>query len=299
VSIFIFHRVLPQPDPLFPDEMSRDRFDQLLGWLGTWFNVMPLRDAVEHLRSGTLPPRAASITFDDGYADNYTEALPLLRKHGLHATFFIATGFLDGRRMWNDTLIESIRVAKLADLDLADLDLATVPIGTLEQKRAALRSIIPALKYLPVDAREAAVARVAERCATTLPNDLMMTSTQLRDLHAAGMGIGAHTVRHPILARCDDALARREIDESRSVLEDLLGERITLFAYPNGKLGSDYDVRHAEIVRSLGFDAAVSTNPGASRHGDDLFQLRRFTPWDQGQVRFALRLAQNVLTGSA
>jgi peptidoglycan/xylan/chitin deacetylase (PgdA/CDA1 family) len=260
---------------------------------------MPLRDAVEHLRSGTLPPRAASITFDDGYADNYTEALPLLRKHGLHATFFIATGFLDGRRMWNDTLIESIRVAKLADLDLADLDLATVPIGTLEQKRAALRSIIPALKYLPVDAREAAVARVAERCATTLPNDLMMTSTQLRDLHAAGMGIGAHTVRHPILARCDDALARREIDESRSVLEDLLGERITLFAYPNGKLGSDYDVRHAEIVRSLGFDAAVSTNPGASRHGDDLFQLRRFTPWDQGQVRFALRLAQNVLTGSA
>ena len=61
--------------------------------------------------------------------------------------------------------------------------------------------------------------------------------------------------------------------------EDLLGERVGLFAYPNGKPGEDYLPESVEVVRSLGFDAAVSTQWGASRFGDDLLQIKRFTQW--------------------
>ena len=96
LSILIFHRVLPEPDPLAPELPDRVRFEQILQWLKSWLNVLPLDQAVRRLSTGTLPERAASITFDDGYADNCTVALPLLLKHGLPATFFIATGFLDG-----------------------------------------------------------------------------------------------------------------------------------------------------------------------------------------------------------
>lgn len=118
LSVLIFHRVLPQPDPLFPDEIDAARFDAILGWLRSWFNVLPLDEAAQRLKDGSLPARAAALSFDDGYADNHDIALPLLQKHGLPCSFFIATGFLDGGRMWNDTLIESIRLSTKPLLDL-------------------------------------------------------------------------------------------------------------------------------------------------------------------------------------
>jgi peptidoglycan/xylan/chitin deacetylase (PgdA/CDA1 family) len=294
LSILIFHRVLSTPDPLFPDEPDVVRFDLIAGWLNEWFSILPLEDAVKLLIRGELPSRAAAITFDDGYADNLLNAAPILQKHGLHATFFIATGFLEGGLMWNDTVIESIRGSSTPELDGSFLNLGAVAIQSTEEKQLALKRILPAIKYLPGALRTEAVARIAEECHATLPETLMLSKTQLSELRHAGMSIGAHTVSHPILARLDSATAREEIAASRDTLSHLLGEQITLFAYPNGKLGADYLPEHAEIVRSLGFDAAVTTNRGASRLGSDCLQLPRFTPWDNSRWRYALRLMINT-----
>lgn len=296
LSVLIFHRVLAEPDPLFPGEVDRRRFDELMGWIAQWFNVLPLEQAIVSLKQGRIPARAAAITFDDGYADNWLNAVPILQKHGLHATFFIATGFLDGGRMWNDTLIESVRGARVDTIDLSWLGKSALPLGSIAEKRAALEVLIPAIKHMAAADREAAVARVAECCAADLPIDLMLTSAQLLAIRSAGMGVGAHTVNHPILARLDAASARREIAESRAMLEDRLGERIGLFAYPNGKPGQDYLPEHVAMVRELGFDAAVSTNWGASGAGADEFQLRRFTPWDRSRTKFGARMLQNLRT---
>jgi peptidoglycan/xylan/chitin deacetylase (PgdA/CDA1 family) len=76
LSVLIFHRVLPRPDPLFPGEPDAARFDWQLRLLKRWFDILPLPDAVHALREGRLPARALAITFDDGYADNCTVALP-------------------------------------------------------------------------------------------------------------------------------------------------------------------------------------------------------------------------------
>ena len=111
LSVLIFHRVHAQRDLLFPDEPDAARFAALLDHLKTWCNVLPLTEAVRLLRSDALPARSLCITFDDGYADNRTVALPALRAAGLTATFFVTTGYLDGGRMWNDTVIESVRRA--------------------------------------------------------------------------------------------------------------------------------------------------------------------------------------------
>ena len=141
LSILIFHRVLPQPDPLFPQEMHARQFDAVCGWLANWFKVLPLDRAVDHLQAGTLPARAACITFDDGYADNHHIALPILQAHGLSATFFIATGFLDGGRMWNDTIIETARRSPLPLLDLDSLGLGRHPLGGISQRQAAIAAL--------------------------------------------------------------------------------------------------------------------------------------------------------------
>lgn len=306
LSVLIFHRVLPQPDPLFPDEVDAARFDELLGWIKSWFNVLPLDTAIRQLHEGSLPSRAAALSFDDGYADNHDVALPLLRKHGLPCSFFVATGFLDGGRMWNDTLIESVRLSALPTLDLRGLsdaqgdDLGQHALGDTAGRRAALGRLIERVKYLPPESRLACVDAIAVRAEVSPPNDLMMSSDQVRGLHRAGMQIGAHTVSHPILASIDTQQAGDEIGRSRDVLQALLGEKVGLFAYPNGKPGTDYlpDV-HPAIVRELGFDAAVSTRWAAATRSDDVFQIPRFTPWDRGRIKFGMRLMNNLARSDA
>ncbi len=295
LSILIFHRVLPKPDSLFPEIPDADRFEEMMRWVAAWFRVLPLSEAVERLNSGSLPARALAITFDDGYADNAEVAAPILHRHYLPATFFVTSGMLDGGRMWNDTVIESVRSCGNDVLDLGSTGLGCFGLKEEGQRRVAIDAILAAIKRLPYEERAAQVDRIAEVCGARLPADLMMRSEQLRDLTALGMEIGAHTVTHPILRQLDDERALREIADGRDILEQLVGTPISLFAYPNGVPGVDYDARHVEMVRRCGFRAAVSTAWGVSDRGTDRFQLARFTPWDQDRFRFGLRMARNYL----
>ena len=295
LAILIFHRVHAQPDALFPGEMHAATFRARLDWVRRVCNVLPLGEAVDRLAERRLPSRALAITFDDGYADNATVALPILRELGIPATFFVATGFLDGGRMWNDTVIEAVRRTRSPQLDLGALGLPRVDVANDASRRTTIAALLPALKRLPSDARQASVDRIAEIAAAELPDDLMMTAADVRKLAAAGMGVGAHTITHPILSVVDDVTARREMASSREALERLLGERVRFFAYPNGKPTTDYRKRHVALAREVGFDAAFSTAPGAGRAGDSPFELPRFTPWDRTPLRWGARLARNYL----
>lgn len=297
LSILIFHRVLPQPDPMLPDEPDAARFDAVCRWLKAGFNVLPLDVAMALRDRGVLPPRALCITFDDGYADNHDVAMPVLLRHGLPATFFIATGFLDGGRMWNDTLIESARGSPHVQLDLRALELpglTTLPLSTPTERLAASLRLIAACKYLEPAPRLRVVGSIAALSAAPLPDDLMMTSRQVRAMADAGMTIGAHTVSHPILARVTDDEAARQMAESRTRLEAIVGRSVDLFAYPNGRPGQDYGARDVRLARAAGFRCAVSTAPGAADRATDAFQLPRFTPWDLSEGRFLLRMLRNT-----
>ena len=123
-----------------------------------------------------------------------------------------------------------------------------------------------------------------------------MSAPQIQALHRAGMQIGAHTVSHPILARLPRAAAEREIADSKQALEALLGEPVPLFAYPNGRPADDYTDDSVDIVRRLGFRAAVTTARGAAHACTDLLQIPRFCPWDQRPLAFATRMASNLWT---
>ena len=290
--------MLAQGDALCPDQPDLLRFERELQWISRWFHVLPLDQAAARLRAGSLPPRAAAITFDDGYADNAVVALPVLQRAGLTATFFVATSFLDGGRMWNDTVIESVRVCRTAWLDLSCAGLGRFSMESVESRRDAINRLLPVIKYLEPVERAAAVAAVQQACSERLPDNLMMRSEQVLALRRAGMQVGAHTRTHPILARLDDGAAVGEIAGSKRDLESLLGEPVTLFAYPNGRPGVDYSTGHARMVREAGFCAAVSTSPGAASADSDPYQLPRFSPWDRAQTRYGLRMLANLRAGN-
>ena len=295
LSILTYHRVLALKDPLFTNVVTQDTFDAQMSGLKAVFNVLPLFEAVARLKTGTLPARAACITFDDGYAHHATIVLPILQRHGLKATFFIATACLNGGRMFNDTVIEAIRRARPDRLDLTELGLGAHDLLTLEARARAIDQVLSGVKYLSVDVREAKVARLCElaQCGP-LPDDLMMTTAQLKSLSVAGMEIGAHTAHHPILACLDNETVKQEIASGKQFLEDALAMQVRLFAYPNGKPGLDFLPEQAAIVRELGFAAAVSTQRGAAAQSSDPFQLPRFTPWHPGINYFVPELLFNL-----
>ncbi len=300
LPILIFHRVRKNPDPLMPGEIDAAQFDRVCGWLAAWFNVIALDDAVNRLEARSLPERSLAITFDDGYADNHDVALPILKRHRLPATFFIATGFLDGGRMWNDTIIETVRRTRHSAIDPGEsvgVRPGVVPVRTLEDKRSAVDMLLRAVKHLPASLRGAAVARIAAHADEPLPDDLMMSSRQIVALRDSGMQIGAHTVSHPILALLDSAAIRAEMTQSKRTLERLLHQQITLFAYPNGRPIDDYDATAVAIAREVGFGAAVTTARGTAAPGSDLFQLPRLAPWDRSRMKFGMRLAGSLLQG--
>jgi len=292
LSILIYHRVLAEPDFMRPDEIDVHAFGWQMDLLARYFNVLPLAEALDRLRHGDLPPRAVCVTFDDGYADNATLALPILQRWNLPATFFIATGFLDGGRMWNDTVLEAVRVLDSECLDLSSIGQGVHAVATLEDKARTGYELLKRLKHLPTSQRTEYVNHIAS-LAGNLPDDLMMSSSQVRAMHAQGMEIGGHTVNHPILANLSDDEVRKEIGEGKAKLEAIIEEKIRFFAYPNGKPLKDYKPEQIGIVQEFGFQAAVSTTWGVASNKSDIWQLPRFTPWDRSPLPFMARLVTN------
>jgi peptidoglycan/xylan/chitin deacetylase (PgdA/CDA1 family) len=297
LSILIFHRVLDRPDPLFPETPDATAFDALMAHVRRRFNVVSLADGVSRLADGTLPARAMAVTFDDGYADNLAIAAPILRRHGVPATIFVATAFLDGGCMWNDRVIEACRRTDRETLDLEAIGLGRHALADAPARRRAIDQLLARLKYEPLDRREALSNAVARSAGVTMPTDLMLTTAALREFAANGIDIGAHTRRHPILVECDDAEAWSEIDGSRRDLAQMLGAPPALFAYPNGAPSTDYDARHVRMAREAGFAAAVSTAPGAATSRSDRFQLPRFTPWRRAPAAFDAMMWRNLRQG--
>ena len=295
LTALIFHRVLAEDDPLLPGEMHAQLFDKLLGTLVRYFNVLPVSEALELRQRGKLPPRSLVITFDDGYADNFTVACPILRRHGLQATFFIASGYLNGGVMFNDKVIEVVRRTSLDEVDLSWIDMGHCSLSSLEQRRMVIDGLLLKIKYLSLDGRKEALERLLGEAQVMPPTDLMMSTEQLRALRDAGMEIGGHTMNHPILSVLKDDEAVDEIVRNRDHLTELLGYPPRFFAYPNGKPEADYTARNVRMVEEVGYEAAFTTSWGSIGAESSPYELPRFTPWDRTMGRFSLRVAQNFL----
>lgn len=299
LSILIYHRVLAEPDPMRPFEVDAEIFRWHMSTVARHFSVIHLSHAIRLLESGSLPARSLCITFDDGYSDNAGIALPILEEFRLPATFFIATGYLNGGRMWNDTVIEASRRTTAGTVDLRSIGLGQIEIASDRDRYQLAIDVLKTIKYLPTKDREQAAEELGKMAGAGLPKDLMMTDADLERLVAAGMHLGGHTVRHPILTSVDASVAENEIAEGRSDLESRTSAEIELFAYPNGRRGKDYGPEHVDIVRRLGFCGAVSTDPGASGSDESRFELRRFTPWDRTPTRFLARMMLNCIGKAA
>jgi peptidoglycan/xylan/chitin deacetylase (PgdA/CDA1 family) len=275
--ILIYHRVLDAPDPLRPYEIDRDTFTRQLQGLRRWHNVISLREGVWRLNEGSLPGRAVAITFDDGYRDNLTNAMPLLQAAGMTATIFVATGFTGRGAMFNDLIIEAVHKCRGNSIEVPGSHQIFDLGNTVDERRRAVGRILEYVKYLPLAERQQVAESIADANGVDNHEQIMMSQSDIRDVWRSGMDIGAHTVRHPILSNLDDVDAQSEIQNSKLELEEIIDAKVAGFAYPNGKLGRDFDKRDAELAKQAGFEYAVTTDWAAASRKSDLFYLPRIS----------------------
>jgi peptidoglycan/xylan/chitin deacetylase (PgdA/CDA1 family) len=294
--VLVYHRVMDRPVPLSIDTVDTRNFRQQISYLARTFTICDLEEILTRIESGIpLPPRCASITFDDGYRDNFDHAFPVLRTFGLPATIFLTAGNIDRREpLWFDRVLSAFRATRLDWFRLPGL--TPRPLGTLEQRWQAALHVLMELKNLDLNARAIRVASLQELLDVTPPDDadLLLEWKEVESMSHQGMSFGSHTMTHCTLSRASADQAHWELAESKSLIESHIGRPVRLFAYPHGK-PEDVSADAAARVREAGYGLAFTTVSGANAVTDDRYLLRRISPWPSDLPSFALTLARALV----
>lgn len=295
-QILTYHRVNDDGDPFSPS-LPTEVFQRQMEHVARNYRALPVEELVERSQSGTLPRNAIAVTFDDGYRDTLTHAAPILARHGIPATVFLATGFIGaGEFPWFDRLALALRQTRANDVTLPDG--RVMPLGDKAERLSALDALLFSLKHVPDEKRRETVESLLDRLAVRDKQPLKNLMLSWDDVHALtglGFSIGAHTVNHPILSRVSPDRAEKEIMGSKVMIEAALRRPVKAFAYPNGGT-DDYTNTVKRLVRQAGFTCAVTTRHGTNAPDTDPFELRRESPSDETLASFALRLAWYRLT---
>lgn len=284
VPVLFLHGVLP-------DEASRPlnstgkfvspaRLRQFLEHVGRSYRFIGLDDYLDHVQGRRSLGGSLLLTFDDGYANNHEHALPLLASMGIPFSIFVATGFVGTRDvMWTDRLEFAINTARRRRLR-CDLVEGEIGVATGGEKAAAIDALRRRLKREPAAVAQSRVRKICRALevdpdASELDAVRFLDAAQIRDLRKHGVAIGSHTVSHAILARESAEDVRREVVLSRERLEEILGEPVRHFAYPNGRR-EDFDESAKGALRKAGYVSGFSTIAGISSPGDDPFEIRRY-----------------------
>ena len=261
--------------------ISRDRasFEAHMKMLAQKYNPVTIAEITEFVRGGRpLPQRAVAVTFDDGFADNYTVALPILARYGIPATFYIMVNAVAcGSLPWYCRLRFAFHATHKPHWRAPDSD-RVYPLATASDRKAALTAGWEASARLTGDAQLRLVSAIEQSLEVEPPNGergFMMTWDQVRGLRRAGHAVGAHTLSHPNVAHVERNEARSEIVESKRRLEAEVGEVIEHFSYPHPALNPNWTPQTLELTREAGYKSAVLTTCGPVRPGDDPLALKR------------------------
>ncbi|SHG11451.1 Glycosyltransferase involved in cell wall bisynthesis [Microbulbifer donghaiensis] len=280
LTVVTFHRVLPDalrrqyPFPRLA--VTPQELDWFLTYFARHYSCGTLAECHRRFAAGERPEKPLlAITFDDGQRDNFEYALPVLQKAGLRASFFVPTGHVTrGDAIWHDTLgFAALAAARSTSawnaferrLERWSLQLPAGP--------RPLDRLVEQAKHLSTNDRRELIEELhrAVPDAEVPPWALLMNEPQLRRVRDTGHEVGSHTINHVMLPQCAVDERRRELEESRSVLEGWLNQSVDSFCYPNG----DCDDASARAVAEAGYARAVTTATGVNTAETDPTRLQR------------------------
>jgi len=297
----MYHRVADPPWDPWGLALPPARFREQIVALKKHRTLVSMDELADGLAAGSLPPKAAALTFDDGYADNAVVAKPILEELAAPATFFLTTGFVgSGRRFWWDELAQWVFGSPAsAEFELsvggtrleaawpaqgrlpADLPHWRVGRATADARRLAYVRLWRTLQPMAGERREAALAALSERLAGEPPlADDPLGMPMSRDMAAEAasdlISLGVHGRSHAPLPALPLGERRTEIELARREIADLTGGGLPHgMAYPHGSV----DAETRDLVAAAGYRWAVtSRNARIDPARCDLLTLPRLDP---------------------
>jgi peptidoglycan/xylan/chitin deacetylase (PgdA/CDA1 family) len=297
--VFTYHRIAEPGADLFYDPVisaTPESFRAQVDCLSRSARILTLSEAIERIAS-PAPWRepAALVTFDDGYRDNFEIAAPILRDRGIPATFFLPTAFVESPRLpWWDEVAYIIKQTRVRRLELCrgpdrtgngDASASPPPLAIdlgAAPRAAAIRAIIDTFLDETIRDERWFLERLAERAEVDVDDEAMARALftdwdQARRLTGpdTGLSVGSHGHSHHKLAGLDGDSQRRELVESKEILEDRLGREVVALAYPYGWPGT-YTPQTKALAAGVGYRAAFASFEGINRQGAfDPFEIRR------------------------
>ncbi len=272
----VHHKKLPFNDFCF---ITTDAFEQQIRYLDEHFNVVSFEDAEELVSKENDKP-IAIITFDDGFYNNCSEALPVLQKYKMPATVFLATQHINrDSTLWFCELLQLLTITKKNCLLWQG---QSYPLRSSAQKSFAsseLQAQLNTLKNKDISAALKGISKTLE-CYEPLKFDKqspfrMLDSAAIEQMIASKLiTFGAHTHSHSILSNVEEDVAKSEIAKSISKVEKLTGHKCATFAYPNGRK-QDFNVIHQQFLNEHNIKLAVSTEHGLASFDTDKLSLKR------------------------
>jgi peptidoglycan/xylan/chitin deacetylase (PgdA/CDA1 family) len=267
-------------------QLTVKNLDSGLAALSRFYHFISLDQAVTMLTGeATLLPFSAVLTFDDGYRNNVTHALPILQRHGVPATFFLSTGHVERREpFWYDRLdyaIQHLRKEQHVSFSGQNFFFRPNQEEISRTTFTALRNMVKANK-IPYSETILEVNRMAnslEENADCRLNDVfeddhstaIMSWEDARWAADQGVTIGSHTVDHVMLDRLIETSVREQLTVSKMMIEQRTGRKCLYFCYPYAR----WDAKILSLVQQAGFVAAVTTDTGANKAHTNLLALHR------------------------
>jgi len=244
-----------------------------------------------------LPPKATVVTFDDGYRDNYSTALPILLRQGVTAIFFITTGFVDQKlRPWSDDLAVIFNRTKCTELMIDGV--GWVSLQSKAECLEAINRVNVYIKHYKSAEATTFIQNLSKLAKVSLKAEkrLFMNWDEVLKLQKAGMILAPHTETHLNLATATLAQSRSEIERSQARLTEMTGKTSAVFAYPYGEqVARAADLQ--EILRNSGVELAFTTEFGPNRLSPttNYLALRRFNVHHSlSMIKFKIMLTGNA-----
>ncbi len=285
--ILTYHGVLSKASDNYVNRncVSAEMFDRQVRWLKNHYSVISLSELVDAIRGEKpLPPYAAAITFDDGFLNNYSVALPILMKHNVPATMFLTTGYIggNGAKLWTERVDSIIYSSTLPRLKV-QMNGQPVEFDVSSQKareqasdriRSYLKSQNPEEREKQIIALERQIEHERDFIDEMEERYKFMSWEDAKVLAESGMELGSHTVSHAILSTLATDKLKEELRDSKITIEEKLQRECPLFSYPNGTT-RDFTQRDQDMLKKLGYRAAFSQVYGFNSVGDNPYALKR------------------------
>jgi peptidoglycan/xylan/chitin deacetylase (PgdA/CDA1 family) len=288
ILILTYHRFSLEENP---QKISSAEFAAHLEYLSKNNRVLSLQETIDYLKNGkTLPPNTTVITIDDGYADAFEIAFPLLKKYEFPATVYAVTDFLDEKCwLWTDlmryVLLKTESDSVEIQLNCKD-KIETELKGDAQRLETASR-INSHLKKLPDEQKEAKIKAIAADLNVEIPTLPIkefapVSWAQAREMDAENVKIESHTAAHPILTNVSAKRLDFELKTSKKRLEEVLDRQVEHFCYPNGS----FDENVWKAVENSNYKSATTTNYGFNEKNTNRFLLNRIDA-QSGAANFA------------